>query len=98
VVTIDCRAAARQARQRMTLYRKGMDRMVTDDDILGGEPVFAGTRLSVRHIGAMRLAGEPVESIRADYPYLTDDDVAFAAMFTRANPPLGRPKAPGRTS
>jgi len=37
---------------RMDLYKKGLARIVSDKKILAGEPVFRGTRLSVRHVGA----------------------------------------------
>ena len=77
---------------RIELYRRGRGRISRDENVLGGEPVFADTRLAVRHVGGMRLHGEPVERILEDYPYLSADDVEFAALFTAANPPLGRPK------
>ena len=59
------------------------ERVVTDGGILGGEPVFTGTRLSVRHIGGLLLNGHDVE-VREDYPYLTNEDIEFAPVFTRA--------------
>lgn len=72
---------------RSDLYRKGLTRVVSDGRILAGEPVFRGTRLSVRHIGAMRLKGEPSDRIREDYPELSPEDIEFAALYTTANPP-----------
>ncbi|MGH7091658.1 MAG: hypothetical protein ACREFQ_22430 [Stellaceae bacterium] len=42
------------------LYRAGRMRVQSGDAILGGEPVFKDTRLAVRHIGGMRMSGEPV--------------------------------------
>jgi uncharacterized protein (DUF433 family) len=71
---------------RTDLYQKGLARIVSDAEILAGEPVFRGTRLSVRHIGGMRLNGEPAERIREDYPELSTEDVEFAAVYTAANP------------
>ena len=68
---------------RADLYKKGLARIVSDKKILGGEPVFQGTRLSVRHIGGMRLNGEPTERILGDYPDLSAEDVEFAALYTR---------------
>lgn len=67
-------------------YKKGLDRIVSDKKILAGEPVFRGTRLSVRHIGGMRLNGEPTERILEDYPGLSVEDIEFAALYAAANP------------
>lgn len=78
---------------RIDLYHEGLKRVCVDDGILDGEPVFKGTRLSVRHIGGMRIKGEPVEDIVGEYPDLTPDDVEFAQLYTDAHPIVGRPKS-----
>ncbi len=69
-------------------------RVVTDENVLGGEPTFPETRLAVRHVGGMLLRGASVEEVREDYPYLKDEDIAFATIFTRAYPRMGRPRDP----
>ncbi|HJU18125.1 MAG TPA: DUF433 domain-containing protein [Stellaceae bacterium] len=74
----------------IALYRRGLGRVESRPDVLGGEPVFKGTRLSVRHIGGMILAGVPKSEIRADYPQLSLDDIAFAALFAGFKPLPGR--------
>jgi uncharacterized protein (DUF433 family) len=76
-------------------------RVVIDSDTMGGEPTFAKSRLTVRHIGGMLLRhGEKVLSeIREDYPYLKSEDIEFAKLYTMAYPKVGRPrvgKASGR--
>ena len=78
---------------RIDLYREGLKRVREDDDILGGEAVFKGTRLAIRHIGDMRARGEAVERIVEDYPYLTRDDIEFARLYAEAHPLVGRPKS-----
>ena len=86
--------AVREAskRRRVSLYgSRGRSRMVSDENILGGEPVFRGTRLSVRHIGEMHLKGEPTERILENYPMLTAEDVEFAALYIATYPPGDRP-------
>ncbi len=37
--------------QSSVLYQRGVDRIESRHDVLSGEPVFRGTRLSVRHVG-----------------------------------------------
>lgn len=67
-------------------------RVVIDSDIMGGEPVFANSRLTVRHIGGLALKGA-LEEIREDYPYLKSEDIALAKLYTVAYPKLGRRRA-----
>jgi uncharacterized protein (DUF433 family) len=81
---------------RADLYKKGLARIVSDKKVLGGEPVFRGTRLSVRHVGGMRLNGEPTERILGDYPDLSAEDVEFAALYATANPAPSRARATAR--
>jgi uncharacterized protein (DUF433 family) len=71
------------------------ERVVTDPDIMGGEPVFANTRLTVRHIGSMmlRARADTLREIREDYLYLTPEDIELAKLFTVAYPKVGRPRA-----
>lgn len=95
IVRIDWNAVLADVGPRIDLYRRGRARIRRDEAILGGEPVFAGTRLAVRHIGGMRLKGEPVARIIEDYPELSPEDVAFAVLFAEANPPVGRPRTAG---
>jgi uncharacterized protein (DUF433 family) len=71
-------------------------RVVEDPNILGGEPVFRGTRLAIRHIGGMLERGESPKTLREDYPRLTANDLAFARLFVRAYPRVGRPPDAGQ--
>jgi len=73
-------------------YEAGRRRIVTDPNILGGEPVFAGTRISVRHIGGLVRRGIPASDIASDYPALGEMDLAFAEIFVRMKPAPGRPR------
>jgi uncharacterized protein (DUF433 family) len=67
-------------------------KLVTDESILGGEPVFPKSRLAVRQVGGMLLSGASTQEVREDYPYLKDDDIEFAPVFVRAYPRMGRPR------
>lgn len=75
---------------RFTVWKR---KLVVDDAILAGEPVFPGSRLAVRHIGAMLLRGAVRGELCEDYPYLTDDDLEFAPLFAIAYPRVGRPRS-----
>lgn len=76
-------------------YVYGLNKVVEQEGILGGEAVFRGTRLPVRHIGMLRAKGESVEDIRLDYPSLGHQDIEFSEMYFRANPIIGRPRESG---
>lgn len=80
---------------RVDLYARGLCRIDERSDILSGEAVFKNTRLPVRHIGQMASKGETVDNIISDYPYLSEDDVAFAVIYNEANPTVGRPRLAG---
>jgi uncharacterized protein (DUF433 family) len=86
------RAAVEAVTGRIAAFEKWKEsRVVEDPSILAGEPVFRGSRLSIRHIG-LRAAREGLETILEDYPYLNTDDVLFAASYGKAYPRVGRPR------
>ncbi len=83
-----------QLLQNVSLYRKGLDRIVSNPEILGGEPVFNGTRIPLEHIAGLFRKGVNETEIREDYPALSDLDLAFASIHARMSPPPGRPRKP----
>jgi uncharacterized protein (DUF433 family) len=59
------------------------NRIYSDLQILGGTPIFRGTRISVRHIG--QLAGrEAIAVVMSDYPSLSIEDIEFARRLVEA--------------
>jgi uncharacterized protein (DUF433 family) len=92
---IDFEKVAKDLAPRVDLYAEGLSRIEEREGILGGEPVFRNTRLSVNHIGKMRDKGEPIEEIIKDYPYLRRDDIDFAQLYSKAHPMVGRPRRVG---
>lgn len=61
--------------------REIMKRVVFDQDICGGRPRIAGTRMRVADIVGMIAEGASREEILADYPYLKAEDVAAALAY-----------------
>jgi uncharacterized protein (DUF433 family) len=94
LAAIDIAPVRAESEKRLSVYRHGLSLLESRLDVLGGEPVFKGTRLAVRHIGGMVRNGVSLADIRADYPALSDDDIAFAAIYARIKPPPARPKKP----
>jgi uncharacterized protein (DUF433 family) len=68
----------------IAIYRRGRRRIVSDPEILVGEPVFAGTRIPLAHIVGLIA--------REDYPSLHPFDLAFAAIHAKMKRSPGRPR------
>jgi uncharacterized protein (DUF433 family) len=101
VLRLRLRTVAEEVSEQLVPFYRWRDaRVVSDPTILAGEPVFRGSRLSVRRVGHSIARGEDLAAIREDYPYLTPEDLDFAPRYARAYPRLGRPresaKAPSR--
>lgn len=76
----------------ITRFEAWKKQLVSEPNIMGGETVFPGSRLTVRHIGEMLFRGESPEIICEDYPYLSQEDIEFALIYVKAYPNVGRPK------
>lgn len=57
------------------------DRIVRDPQVCGGEPVFKGTRVTLRTVLASLAEGASPSEIVADFPTLQEDDVRAAIAF-----------------
>ena len=86
-------AIERELHERMRNFDTWKQKLVTSDNILGGEPVFPDSRLSVRRIGEMHQRDIPASEILEDYPYLAAEDLDFARLYITAYPRVGRPHA-----
>jgi uncharacterized protein (DUF433 family) len=68
------------------------ERIIRDPHIVGGEPVFKGTRVTLRTVLASLAEGATTAEILADFPTLTEEDVraaiAFAATSAQEDLPL----------
>jgi uncharacterized protein (DUF433 family) len=87
--------ATKQVQSMLERFGAWKKKIAIDPDIMGGEPVFPKSRLTVRHIGSMMLRGrgDTLREIREDYPYLNAEDIEFAKLYTMAYPKVGRPRA-----
>lgn len=88
---------AEEMTDKLDRFSAWKDKLVEDPKILGGEPVFPRSRTAVRHVGGLLLRGVPEHEVREDFPHLKDDDFAFAKLYAKAYPKMGRPReAPSR--
>jgi uncharacterized protein (DUF433 family) len=68
------------------------EQIVHDSHVCCGEPVFKGTRVTLRTVLASLAAGDSTEDILADFPTLKPEDIrgaiAFAAASAERNMPV----------
>lgn len=60
-------------------------RIVRDPQIVGGEPVLKGTRVTLRTVLASLAEGATPEEILKDFPTLSMEDVRAAIAFAAAS-------------
>ena len=60
-------------------------RIVRDPQICGGEPIFKGTRVSLRTVLASLAAGDTPDAILVDFPSLKPEDIQSAIAFAAAS-------------
>ncbi len=59
--------------------------IVRDSQICGGEPVFKGTRVTLRTVLASLAGGDSAEDVLAAFPSLKPEDVQAAIAFAAAS-------------
>ena len=59
--------------------------IVRDPKICGGQPVFQGTRVTLRTVLASLAAGDSVETLLGGFPTLTEEQVRAAIAFAAAS-------------
>lgn len=55
--------------------------IVSDPEVLGGAPVFRGTRIAVDHIKSLLARGETPDDILKDYPDLKPENLYHARIY-----------------
>ncbi len=60
-------------------------RVIRNPQICGGEPVFRGTRVTLRTVLASLADGDSIEQIVAAFPNLSADDVRATIAFAAAS-------------
>jgi len=61
------------------------ERIIRDKGICGGEPVFKGTRVTLRTVLASLADGDSAKEILTDFPSLKAEDVQAAIAFAAAS-------------
>ena len=90
---IDLREPRRELATALRALRRARDVVVSDPDILGGAPVFRGTRVPVHLIATLIGQGSTETDLLEAYPRLTAEMVHLAPTYAAAYPLRGRPRA-----
>jgi uncharacterized protein (DUF433 family) len=92
LLIIDVAEARKQIAARTQELEEAEGMIAQDKAVMGGEPLFKGTRIPVRLIASMLEDGVSEEEILAGYPKLTSRQLALAPIWVAAHPRRGRPK------
>ncbi len=82
--------------KRVRVIESAKSRVHEDPEVLGGVPVFAGTRVPIETVLASLEKGVDQERIRKAYPFLTDAHIEAARVHAKIRPRRGRPAQSSR--
>jgi uncharacterized protein (DUF433 family) len=91
-ILFECKVFRQKVARNLSAFRWGRRRVVSVPDVLGGEPVFRGTRIPLQHVASLFRKGIPEKEIAEDLPALTARDLAYARLFSRLGEKPGRPR------
>jgi uncharacterized protein (DUF433 family) len=92
LLKIDLREPRRDLAAGLRELRRARRLAVSDPGIMGGDPVFRGTRVPVHMIAELAAQGAGADELRSDYPRLTPDMIRLAPLYAAAYPLRGRPR------
>jgi len=90
---IDLREPRRALASSIRELRRARQLVASDPDIMGGDPVFRGTRVPVHMIATLLGQGSTEAELLEGYPRLTAEMVRLAPIYAAAYPLRGRPRA-----
>jgi uncharacterized protein (DUF433 family) len=67
------------------LLADGDGRIVTSSDVCGGRPRVKGTRVTVADLLAALAAGDSIDDLVTDLPYISREDILAALKYAASN-------------
>jgi uncharacterized protein (DUF433 family) len=92
LLKIDLREPRRELATSLRQLRRAKHLVVSDPEIMGGDPVFRGTRLPVHMVAGLLAKGSTQAELLEAYPRLTDEMIRVAPIYAAAYPLRGRPR------
>lgn len=91
-VAVDVRPYIQDACIRAAEVAQAEALVTADPEVMGGAPVFAGTRVPVDIVVSSLAAGIGMDRLKASYPFLTQAHVQAAKVYEAVHPRRGRPR------
>jgi uncharacterized protein (DUF433 family) len=66
---------------RLDMTLEHFDRITQDPGVMGGKPCIRGMRLTVGRVLSQIGAGETIEELLVDYPYLEREDILQSLQY-----------------
>ena len=90
-LVVQVKNARRDVERELRRLHKVEQMVVSNTEIMGGTPVYRGTRIPVGLVATMSEQGATVEEILEGYPALSREKVELAPLYVAAFPRRGRP-------
>ncbi|HEU0014005.1 MAG TPA: DUF433 domain-containing protein [Longimicrobium sp.] len=97
-LVLDLEHAIDEVEMRLRMLEHMRERVETDPEVQGGDPVFRGTRTRVYSVARKLELGATVQELQEDFPHLGEDDLDLAAQYAMLYPPRGRPRGTSAAS
>jgi len=95
---IDVTAFILEALERVRKVERANSLVQEDPEVMGGLPVFSGTRVPLDIVIASLDQGIDKRRMAASYPFLTDEHIEAARVYTKVHPKRGRPRRMSETN
>jgi uncharacterized protein (DUF433 family) len=92
LLKIDLREPRRELAASLRDLRRARRLVLSDPEILGGDPVFRGTRVPVHMIAELLAQGSTKAELLDSYPRLSAEMIRLAPVYAAAYPLRGRPR------
>src|SRR5271163_1014030 len=92
LVKIDLREPRRELAASLRDLRRARRLVVSDPEIMDGDPVFRGTRVPVHLVAELTAQGANPPELIEGYPRLTAEMIRLAPVYAAAYPLRGRPR------
>jgi uncharacterized protein (DUF433 family) len=92
LIKIDLRQPRRDLAASLRDLRRARRLVVSDREILGGDPLFRGTRVPVHLVAELVAQGSKPAELVESYPRLNAEMIRLAPIYAAAYPLRGRPR------
>jgi uncharacterized protein (DUF433 family) len=90
-LVVRVKSARKDVEREVKRLRQAEEMAASNPEIMGGAPVYRGTRIPVELVAAMLAQRATVEEILEGYPALDREKIELAPLYVAAFPQRGRP-------